>query len=362
MDVVNYQCPNCDAPLKFSSKSQQWDCEFCGSGFKLEDLQGQEAKGEGTVSGGEYDAKENEWREEELQGMKVYSCEQCGGEIIADETTSASFCPYCGNTAIFSKQFEGAYRPESVIPFKQDKKQAKEAFKAFCKGKWLIPKDFTSANKIEQITGVYVPFWIYDCKADSDITFHGTKVKTWKQGDYQYTKTDYYAIKRAGEMSFDQVPADGSTKMDDNLMSAIEPFDYKETTPFSSAYLSGYLAEKYDQSADDVKPRVDERMRNSVVRVLQDSVHGYSSVNVAQNITNLNYGKTRYVLLPVWMLASKYKGKDYMFAMNGQTGKMVGNLPISVGRTVATFFGIMGGTMVLAYLATLIVCLIGGAL
>ncbi len=360
MDVVNYQCPNCDAPLKFGSQNQKWDCEFCGSSFQLEDLKGQEAKGEGTVSGGEYDARENEWRAEELQGMKAYSCEQCGGEIIADETTSASFCPYCGNTAIFPKQFEGVFRPESVLPFKKDKKQAKEAFKQFCKGKWLIPRDFTSANKIEEITGVYVPFWLYDCKADSDITFHATKVKTWRQGDYQYTKTDYYAVKRAGDMEFDQVPADGSTKMNDQLMSAIEPYDYQEIAPFSTAYLSGYLAEKYDQSAEDVKPRVDERMRNSAVRVLQDSVHGYSSVNVAQNITNLKYNKTHYVLLPVWMLVSKYKGKDYMFAMNGQTGKMVGNLPVSTGRTVATFFGIMGGVTAVVYLMSVIAYALGG--
>ncbi len=360
MDVVNYQCPNCDAPLKFSSKSQQWDCEFCGSNFKLEDLKRQEAKGEGTVTGGEYDAAENEWREEELRGMKVYSCEQCGGEIIADETTSASFCPYCGNTAIFQKQFEGAYRPESVIPFKMDKKQAKEAYKQFCKGKWLIPRDFISTNKIDEVTGVYVPFWLYDCEADSNITFHATKIKTWRQGEYKYTKTDYYAVKRAGNMAFAQVPADGSTKMDDNLMSALEPFQYQDMTDFSTAYLSGYLAEKYDQSAEDVKPRVDTRMRNSAVRVLQDTVSGYSSVNVAQNVTNLNYGKTRYVLLPVWMLASKYKDKSYMFAMNGQTGKMVGNLPISVPRTVATFFGIMGGTALIGYIGAAILFLLGG--
>lgn len=360
MDVVNYQCPNCDAPLKFSSKSQQWDCEFCGSSFKLEDLKGQEAKGEGTVTGGEYDAAENEWREDELKGMKVYSCEQCGGEIIADEMTSASFCPYCGNTAIFSKQFEGAYRPESVIPFKMDKKQAKEAYQKFCKGKWLIPRDFTSANKIDEVTGVYVPFWLYDCEADSDITFHATKIKTWRQGDYEYTKTDYYAVRRSGNMAFTQVPADGSTKMDDDLMGALEPFQYQDMTDFSTAYLSGYLAEKYDQGAEDVKPRVDTRMRNSAVGVLQDTVRGYSSVNVAQNVTNLNYGKTRYVLLPVWMLASKYKDKDYMFAMNGQTGKMVGNLPISVPRAVATFFGIMGGTALIGYIGAVILFLLGG--
>ncbi len=360
MDVVNYQCPNCDAPLKFSSSSQKWDCEFCGSSFVLDDLKGQEAKGEGIVTGGEYDAKENEWREEELQGMRVYSCEQCGGEIIADDTTSASFCPYCGNTAIFSKQFEDAFRPESVIPFKMDKKQAKESFKQFCKGKWLIPKDFTSENKINEITGIYVPFWMYDCEADADISFHATKVNTWKQGDYQYTKTDYYSVKRAGTMNFNQVPTDGSTKMDDNLMSAIEPFDYQEFAPFSTAYLSGYFAEKYDQSAEDVKPRVDSRMRNSAVRVMQDTVSGYSSVSVAQNVTNLNYGKTHYVLLPVWMLASKYKDKDYMFAMNGQTGKMVGNLPVSVPRTIATFFGIMGGTAFVIYLINVIRFLVGG--
>lgn len=359
MDVVNYQCPNCTAPLKFSSGSQQWDCEFCGSAFQLSDLQEQAAKAD-TVEGGTYDPSENEWREGELEGMRVYSCDKCGGEIIADDTTSASFCPYCGNTAIFPKQFEGAFRPELVIPFQTDKKQAQAAYRNLCKGKWLIPKDFVSANKIEKITGVYVPFWLYDCDSDASLAFNATKVKHWTSGSYSYTKTDYYAVFRDGAMSFEKVPADGSTKMDNTLMGAIEPYDYSQAVDFTTAYLSGYLAEKYDQTADDMKPEVDRRMRGSTSDLLKKTVNGYSSVIQTQGNINLKYGKTRYVLLPVWLLVSKYNGKDYVFAMNGQTGKLIGDLPVSMKRACGFFFGIMGSVTAICYIFSVIANFLGG--
>ncbi|NLG05072.1 MAG: hypothetical protein GX567_14760 [Clostridia bacterium] len=361
MDVVNYQCPACGAPLKFSSESQKWDCEFCESSFELSDLKDQEQKGEGVNTGGTCDPQDYRWGEGETAGMLIYSCEKCGGEIIADATTSASFCPYCGNTAIFSRQLEGVFRPEFVIPFKKNKEDAKQAFLKLCKGKPLLPREFMSQNHIDKITGVYVPFWLYDCDTDADILYQAKKVKSWTSGSYHYTKTDYYAVRRAGEISFYKIPADGSKKMDDTLMGAIEPYAYDEFVPFSTAYLSGYLAEKYDEGADLKKPQIDIRVKKSVEDLFRNTVVGYSSVSTTQNQTNMRYGKTKYVLLPVWMLNSTYKEKQYTFAMNGQTGKLIGNLPISIKRLFCFLFGILGGVMAAGYLLFVIYLYMGGA-
>ena len=159
---------------------------------------------------------------------------------------------------------------------------------------------------------------------------------------YNYTKTDYFLINRAGSVDFEKVPVDGSTKMDDTYMEAIEPFDYSQMIDFDTAYLSGYLADKYDVDAEQNKPHANERIKNSVESLMKDTVQGYATVTVKNSNIYLNNGEVSYALLPVWVLNTKYKDKVYMFAMNGQTGRFVGELPISWKKFWA-YFGIFTG-------------------
>jgi len=195
------------------------------------------------------------WKDSDLEDLSTGSCPSCGAELIGDKNTIAAVCPCCGNTQIIQKRVQGLLRPELVIPFQLDKNAAKEALKQFYKGKKLLPKVFTTENRIDSIQGLYVPFWLFDAKAQGSVSYKATKVKSWSDSSYNYTKTDYYSVQREGSLGFEKISVDGSEKMDDNYMDAIEPFDYGKLKDFQTAYLSGYIAEKYDVGIEASKER-----------------------------------------------------------------------------------------------------------
>lgn len=342
MEVKTYQCPKCGAPLKFSSESQRWDCEFCLSSFLLGDLE--EPRSEAGFQAEETGEIPDPGR------LRVYSCPQCGAEIVTDTTTAATFCVFCQNPAILAKQLEGSFRPNKVIPFRKKKEEAVAAFLRLCRHKPLLPKGFAAPDRLEKITGVYLPFWLYDCDAGAQLGASAQRVTSWSDGKYRYTKTDHYHLARSGQMQFYRVPADGSSKMDDSMMDSIEPYDYNGLCDFSMAYLSGYLAERYDVDDAACYARVAERMKQSCEDVLRDTMTGFASVQVTHRNFNLHPRKAVYALLPVWLLVSHYNGKDYHFAMNGQTGKLIGTLPVSKKRAFGWFFGLLVGIAALLYI------------
>ena len=140
-------------------------------------------------------------------------------------------------------------------------------------------------------------------------------------------------------MQFRQVPVDGSSKMSDAHMDAIEPFNYSELKPFSTAYLPGFLAEKYDVDAQASQPRAQERMQTSLGNALRSTVRGYATVMPLSEAVHVDMEPARYALMPVWMLHTKWNGQNFLFAMNGQTGKLIGDLPVDKGKVAAWFAG-----------------------
>jgi hypothetical protein len=225
-------------------------------------------------------------------------------------------------------QFSGALKPDLVIPFKLDKKAAIAALKKHYLGKKLLPKVFKDQNHIKEVKGVYVPFWLFNADVDGVVRYKASRIRTWSDSNYRYTETSFYNVIRKGFISFENVPVDGSTKMDDTVMESIEPFHIDEAVDFQSAYLSGYLADKYDVDADSSILRANERIKCSTETAFLDTVQGYTAVDpVATNIA-LSNGASKYCLCPVWLLNTKWNGKTYTFAMNGQTGRLVGDLPV----------------------------------
>ena len=275
-------------------------------------------------------------------GMKCYSCPSCGAELICDATTAATACPYCGNPVVMKGQFEGDLKPDLVIPFKLDKKAAMEALKKHYKGKVLMPKAFKDENRIQQIKGVYVPFWLFEADADAHIRYKATRVRFWSDSNYDYTETRHYSVIRGGNLGFNWVPVDGSSKMPDDLMESIEPFDISEAVDFQTAYLSGYLADRYDVTAEQSVNRANQRVRNTTEGAFASTVVGYTTcVPVSTNI-RLQNGKAKYALYPVWLLSTTWNGKNYTFAMNGQTGRLVGDLPMDKGAFWKWLLGLTG--------------------
>ena len=199
-----------------------------------------------------------------------------------------------------------------------------------------------SLTRISEVKGVYVPFWLFDADADAHIRYHATRIRTWSDRDYDYTETQHYAILRSGDLSFTHVPVDGSSRMPNDLMESIEPFDFSSAVDFQTAYLSGYLADRYDVNADDSIGRANERVKKSTESVFASTVVGYHTVVPESTSVRLANGRVRYALYPVWLLNTVWNGKTFSFAMNGQTGKFVGDLPVDQGKKWR-WFGLVSG-------------------
>ena len=325
--AMEYKCPCCDGAIAFDAGTQRMKCPYCDTEFDVETIQKQADEGvpqEETT----WQQAQKQWQEGEVNS---YVCQSCGGQLITDANTAATACPYCGNPVVLSHNVSGQLMPDCIIPFKLDKNAAVEALSKHLSGKPLLPKQFRDENHIKEIQGVYVPFWLYDATALGNAQYHATKVRNWADSRFYYTETSHYRVSRAGNLAFFGVPVDGSTKMDDALMESLEPFDLSQAEPFNSAYLAGYLADRYDQAVNDCAPRADQRIRESTAQALRQTVIGYSTVTTQNCTVNLRDARTRYALYPVWLLHTRYKDQDYIFGMNGQTGKFVGDLPTDWG-------------------------------
>lgn len=331
MSVVSYKCPNCGGELVFDPETQKLKCEYCLSDFDKEEVEKLTKENTHNTPGKELveDSSDSVYYDVPNGGANLYTCPSCGAEIITEPTTSATTCWYCHNPVVFTKQLANEFKPSMVIPFKKSKEQALETFKTWCKKKKFLPDDFCSPRQFENITGLYVPYWLADCETNGYLSGTGKKVKSWRSGDYRYTQTDIYSINRAAEMSFKYLPHDASKKADDKVMESIAPFDYSDLEDFSYSYLSGFISEKYDVSKDEVYPLIKQRVEAAVASELRSSVSGYASTSYATQNVQINRTRFHYVLMPVWMLTYQYEGKTYLYAMNGQTGKTYGAMPIA---------------------------------
>ena len=342
--LQQYKCPCCDGAIEFSSREQRMKCPYCDTEFEMETLEAydRELKEESSDDMTWDTAAGGEWTEGEKEGLRVYVCQSCAGEIVTDETTGAASCPYCGNPVVMKEQFLGDLKPDFVIPFKLDKKAAVEALKRHYKGKLLLPKVFSQENHIQEIKGVYVPVWLFDTEAQANMRWKATRVRSWSDSDYIYTETQHYSVTRGGTIAFDHVPVDGSTKMDDALMESIEPFDFSQSVDFRTAYLSGFLADRYDVGSEQSVARANDRIRTSTEQAFASTVGGYTTLIPVCNHVQLKNGRATYALYPVWLLNTTWKGKNYHFAMNGQTGRFVGDLPMDKSALTRWFLGIFG--------------------
>ena len=351
-NVIEYKCPCCDAGLTFDGSSQQLTCAYCDNTFDLETVRAfHESQNPGDAQEMHWDSTtQDEWSQEDQETMRAFVCPSCSGEIVSDETTAATFCPYCGNPTIMPGRLSGGLKPDALLPFKTTKEDAQAAFLKLCKGKPLLPKEFTQKQQLEKITGMYVPFWLYDCSGSMDGSYKATRIHTWSDSTYNYTKTDHFLLKRSSSAKFTGIPMDASTKMDNTFMESIEPFDYTQLVPFDKVYLSGFFADKYDVPSEDGQDRIYKRVDNTLNDLIQPSLVGYATVVPTSRNVNVDHGKARYVLMPVWILNTRYKDKIYTFAMNGQTGKITGSLPVCAKRSAMWFAGITAGVTILATL------------
>jgi DNA-directed RNA polymerase subunit RPC12/RpoP len=354
--VIEYRCLNCGGPLQFDSSSQKIKCPYCDAEFDMEEVKSyNEDLANAKPENMEWDVHDKTAAEAELEGLNVYHCDSCGAEVIADGNTSATICPFCESPVILKGRLSGVLKPDYVIPFKYDKEATKDALKNFLKTKLFLPNVFRTENKIEEIKGLYEPFWIYDTGCEGRVDFRAEEINTYIRGDYRIKETKHYRIVREGHLVFDHIPVDGSSTMPDDLMESIEPFDFSGAEDFNAAYLAGYLADKYDVSSEEDAKRADTRMKNSAIAEISATVSGYTSVMPETEHVHIVPERVHYAFLPVWMLSTKWKDEIHIFAMNGQTGKFIGDLPVDYGRFWLLFFIITAFLAAILYIMLFVV-------
>lgn len=330
MSTTTYKCPSCGTPLFW--KGQSLCCMACDNEYKTEDMQAyqdaleqnerpSEMNWAGTETGAAFSG-------EEAEHMRVFQCPSCGGEVMTDENTAATQCVYCGSPTLIPERFTGGLKPDAVIPFLVSREEAEKKLRAHFHGKKLLPGDFVRSCQVEEVTGLYVPYYLFDCQAQARLTYRATRVSTHRRGDYQITNTRHYYVEREGTVDFANIPVDASERVANVLTEAVEPFDYQALCDFQAGYLAGYQADKKDQPVESCVPRVNERVEESTQAAFRDTVNGYATVIPDKTQLRMNRGHTRYVLLPVWLLTVRYGQNAFPFAVNGQTGKLVGELPV----------------------------------
>ncbi len=341
-NLNEYKCPLCTGALEFNSRTQKLFCPYCDSSFDPDSFSNSDSVleesgpdssqvAEETVdqdnSGFKKDVN-NTWADGETDGLYSYVCKSCGGEILGDSTLASTNCPYCGNPVVIMGAFKGDLKPDYVIPFKYDKKQAVAALEKHTQGKRFLPRFFRDENKLGEIKGIYIPFWIFDTDTTGLYSYQGTKEEEWRDRDFKYKKTKYYKVFRGGNVNFRRIPIGCSEKANQAIMESLEPFNMSEAVDFKTAYLAGYLADKFNINTDVSWARARERVENSSAEYFRNTVIGYKTVSQISGKVSFLKKAAKYALFPVWMLSTTYKGEKYTFAMNGQSGKFVGNLPM----------------------------------
>lgn len=327
--IFQYKCPSCGNDMHFDSESGTLSCEACGKRENIENYP--------------EELKSAIFTEDEAN---EYHCENCGAVLITEAETAATSCSFCGAGVVIADRLSGNLAPAKVIPFSISKEEATQAFKKWCRKGKLTPKGFMSADRIKSMTGMYVPFWLFDLNSKVQVNAECTKVRTYTQGDYIYTETKFYDCTRDINLDYIKIPVDASEKMNDDLMDKLEPYPYEQLKDFKTPYLVGYIAEKYNYTDKDLLPRAKDKISEYIESYIHSTLSGYHSIHYKNKRINTNSVKNSYVLLPVWMISYDFNHSEHIFAMNGQTGKVVGKPPISNSKVAMWFGGITAGSFI----------------
>ena len=350
MSAIAYKCPNCASPLVYEDEKMR--CPACASVFDVEEIEARYATK--TAADVDFDLPTQSYAAADVAQLQAYNCKTCGAELITESTTTATECPYCGSPTILLERIDGGIRPELVVPFVITKEQAQEMFYGYFKGKALLPNIFKKDNRITEMRKLFVPYWLFDCEAHGSVVYDAAMESSYTDGDEKVTEVEHYTVRRGGSMSFENIPVDGSVKMDDKITESLEPYDLTKAVAFTPAVLSGAMADHADVDADVCEARAVNRVTGSFKSALEDTIDGYTSLSEKSSSIHVAGSKVTPVLLPVWLITTVKEGKTYTFAINGQTGRLTCNVPTAKGKAflwgAVSFAGVLGLTALILHL------------
>ena len=364
--MQKYNCKNCGAELYWDSNASCLKCEYCDAEYQPSDFDVGSTDTEGDIQAKQVEPeKADEYAkatdDSDSIELVVYKCNHCSAEIVTAKSTIATTCAYCGRAISITEKLVDDFKPDAVIPFLFDETKAKEAYKKYIHSSCLTPKDFGKDSVIKKMKGVYVPFWLHSFKNRTDAVVYGENVVSHRRGNDKVIEHHMYHITVDASGTFTNIPTDALKNLDNGLMDALEPFDYSKLEAFNPAFMAGFYAEEYNEDENVTISRATGRAKKTMLSQIEHAAGVYGIKHIKSSNESITERESRYTMLPVWLLHVEYKNKEYMFAINGETGKIVGKLPISAGKLLS----VIAGTFVGSYLTVTLVkflLLIGGAL
>lgn len=323
--ILEQKCPKCGGTTHFDPKTQMLVCDYCDSIFPF-DIE--KVQSEAVTEDFRFEDFAKGYESPDAESLPIYLCESCGAELIAPAEQISLTCPYCGNHIVLSDKVSGNLRPNGIIPFKVAAKELPDLLRTFYQDKKLLPKSFFSDAAMSKITGVYVPFWIFSGRVVGSASFIASLSSTRKEGDYIITDTSFYEVQTGVDAAFQNIPVDASKRISDKMMDSLEPFDMGEVKPFDVGYLAGFTSDRFDSSSDDMEARAKGRIDNTANSLLAAQAGSFEKIKIAGGDLKTTLS-AQYYLLPVYLFKLRFLNKDYAFAVNGQSGRIVGELPSS---------------------------------
>ncbi len=320
IDTSNSQCKNCGSGLFFDPKTKGLKCKNCSSVFDFDKSRLNQKR---VLIGS--NVENDNWSME----ARVFQCDTCASKIIVTGYDVTTVCPYCGSAYVSKTDQLPGLKPDRVVPFNYDEKEAVGVFAKGVKKKFFVPRVFKKEIPESNVRGLLVPTFTFD--VDTFSTYSGVLEKVTTVRDSKGNtkrKVDRFNISGSKSLDFVDLVIESSSKLDNKQMSSVLPYDMSEGYKFDENFLRGYSVEHYQDSLDEchrsAKAIVDSNIRSNVL-----SGYDYTSV-VSLNIsTDYKNEKYTYCLLPIYTFEYEYKKKKYITIMNGQTGKIGKGLPIS---------------------------------
>lgn len=341
--MQKFECKVCGAGLKWNPVAGKIACEYCNAEFPVTDFEDHTLRDE--VNDNQVDDTYSS--EEITDGMVIYKCEECNAEVITSDKTMATECAYCGHAITITSKAVGNFRPECVIPFAITKETAMEIFKKYVKSSWLTPKVFSTSPSIEKMQGLFVPYYLHSMVLDGMSIVEGERTTSHKRGYDKITDHKVYEVDVEVHADFNNIPTDASKQLEDGLMDTVEPYDYNNVKDYNPAYLAGFFAEQADVTKEDTIQRAKDKAYDGMSDKIRECAGNLSKKCIKSNLIDKSNEKISYTMLPIWLFHVKWKDTVHHFAINGQTGKVVGKLPLDKVKLVISSIGIALGTLLL---------------
>lgn len=314
-------CANCGKALVYNPEKQKMECPSCGSLYEADQIPEPEA--------------------EDTMECNIYTCTACGAELAVNGVESSTFCAYCGQPTIVFSRVSAEIKPKYIIPFSVTKEQAVTSIRRQLNKGFFISNAIKNFN-VERVRGIYIPYWLFDIHYADSQYLSGTV------GSGDDERTEYFY--REAECDFERLTLDASKQLNDESSQRLEPYDMQALQPFDISYLSGFYADRYDMSVEQLQPLAVSRAEKLFNSAVEDTIRA-SDISIIKNSPSYQINKTEYAMFPAWFMTFRYQQKPYTILVNGQTGKIIGGVPY-VKSKVNTCVIILG--LICSFFSTMI--------